>query len=98
MIGAGLPVKKDGAYFGPRESFEKPDTKSFLRKSATEVVSPTNHTFKYTDVVKGPLPRRDERPVMGIHSNKNFITANAVEAILQGNLFRKMFLWHLIIF
>jgi len=28
------------------------------------------------------VPRRDERPVMGLQSTKNYITANAVEAIL----------------
>lgn len=31
---------------------------------------------------KPPVPRRDERPPMGLHSGKNFVTANAVEAIL----------------
>jgi hypothetical protein len=29
------------------------------------------------------VPRRDEKPVMGLRTNKNFITANAVEAILS---------------
>ena len=29
------------------------------------------------------LPDKSERPVLGIKTNKNFVTANAVEAILQ---------------
>jgi hypothetical protein len=32
---------------------------------------------------KDTVPRRDEKPVMGLRTNKNFITANAVEAILS---------------
>ncbi len=39
--------------------------------------------FKYEDKVKGPVPKKDEKPVMGIRTTKNFVTANAVEAILQ---------------
>ena len=29
------------------------------------------------------MPRRDDKPVMGLRTSKNFITANAVEAILS---------------
>ncbi|EGB06203.1 hypothetical protein AURANDRAFT_15245, partial [Aureococcus anophagefferens] len=32
---------------------------------------------------KSAVPRRTEKPVMGLKTSKNFITANAVEAILQ---------------
>ena len=31
---------------------------------------------------KPPVPWREERPPMGLHSGKNFVTANAVDAIL----------------
>ena len=34
-------------------------------------------------IAKETVPRRDEKPVMGLRTNKNFITANAVEAILS---------------
>ena len=39
--------------------------------------------FKYTDKTKPELPDKRDVPVMGIKTSKNFITANAVEAILQ---------------
>jgi hypothetical protein len=39
---------------------------------------------KFKSRVKASLPKKDEAPVIGMRSNKNFITANAVEAILQG--------------
>ncbi|CAM9956683.1 unnamed protein product [Ectocarpus sp. 12 AP-2014] len=32
--------------------------------------------------MKPPVPRRGERPTMGLHSTKNFVTSNAVETIL----------------
>lgn len=32
--------------------------------------------------LKAPVPKRDEKPVMGLKSSKNFITTNAVEVIL----------------
>ena len=31
---------------------------------------------------KPPVPRREDRPTMGLHCAKNFVTSNAVEAIL----------------
>jgi hypothetical protein len=40
--------------------------------------------FKYTDRRNMPVPSQTDRPIYGIRSSKNFITANAVEAILQG--------------
>lgn len=38
--------------------------------------------FHYTDQRKNSVPDRTDRPVLGIKSTKNYITANAVEAIL----------------
>lgn len=40
--------------------------------------------FNRTNPASKPIvPRRHEKPVMGLHTSKNFITANAVEAILS---------------
>lgn len=45
---------------------------------------PIPASFKYpVDDRKPSVPRKEEKPVMGITTSKNFITANAVEAILQ---------------
>lgn len=33
---------------------------------------------------KAALPPKSDEPIMGIKSTKNFVVANAVEAILQG--------------
>lgn len=43
--------------------------------------------FKYESTRKPHVPSKDDRPILGITTTKNFVTANAVEAILQGNYF-----------
>jgi len=41
--------------------------------------------FKYSDELKKPpVPKKDEKPIHGLVSDKNFIVANAVENILAG--------------
>jgi hypothetical protein len=43
--------------------------------------------FKYGESERKPtVPRKDEKPVLGLKTNKNFITSNAVDVILQGKL------------
>ena len=39
--------------------------------------------FQYTDRRRMPVPAKTDRPIYGLHSTKNYITSNAVEAILQ---------------
>ncbi len=33
--------------------------------------------------LKAPVPLKTEVPTMGLHSNKNFVTTNAIQAILS---------------
>ncbi len=33
-------------------------------------------------MTRPPVPKKDEKPIMGLKSNKNFIVTNAVENIL----------------
>jgi hypothetical protein len=80
LLGAGKVAKKDGAYFGP----PKPETgltRSISPHSSSEGKS--DGPFSYSDRRKDSVPGKSERPIMGITTSKNFITANAVEAILQ---------------
>jgi hypothetical protein len=88
LIGAGKMSKKPFSNFGPKfgETYETSPT---LTQSAKMSLSnPSLGTYAYTDKQKERVPARDERPVLGIKSHKNFITANAVEAILQGKFDR----------
>ncbi len=42
--------------------------------------------FKYQDKQKASVPLRNEKPLMNLQSNKNFVVLNAVDNILSGNL------------
>ena len=68
---------------------DKSQPGKFLRASTPSKrnpLKPLDNVAKFS--YKNPLPRkprvpnRSERPVMSLHSKKNYITANAVEAIL----------------
>ena len=73
--------KKDGALFGPPiPDYHLPTSE---RKSKSTAFG--SGEFKYTDRLRATIPSKDDRPIMGITTTKNFVTANAVEAILQGN-------------
>ena len=41
-------------------------------------------TFDRGSEKKAAVPKRDEKPIHGLVSDKNFIVANAVENILAG--------------
>jgi hypothetical protein len=68
--------------FGPTP--EKPDPSKFLRKGSrlASQPAPSNKRFKKeVSNEKPPVPSRDDKPVMGLHTCKNFVVANATEAI-----------------
>jgi len=78
LYGAGELVKKDGALFGPPKADSGlPITQKSPKRTGNE------NGFGYTDKRKSPVPNKDDVPILGITTSKNFITANAVEAILQ---------------
>jgi hypothetical protein len=80
----GVKTKKPHATFGKPNgaSTNRPDT--FTRAHGKEPVlpEPTKPT-KSKEKTKPPVPKANEKPVMGLSSNKNYITANAVETILS---------------
>ena len=43
--------------------------------------------FNYQSDKKPDVPKKDEKPIMGLVSDKNYIVANAVENILAGKLY-----------
>jgi len=74
--------------FGSALGRAKPNPSSFIRKGERtgKGADPRNKPASYIrpDVApkKTQVPARDDRPVMGLQSTKNYVTANAVEAIL----------------
>lgn len=72
-------TRKDGALFGPSTSPHKS-----LHSPKNEEKSPGKFRYDSPTKRREKVPSKDERPVYGIQTHKNFIVANAVEAILQG--------------
>ncbi|OWZ15951.1 hypothetical protein PHMEG_00010326 [Phytophthora megakarya] len=96
-LGAAQKMEKPASARGFGRLPAKPDPKSFTRKgerSATAVVSRKRDDelivvfdssagkFNYPGPSRPPVVKRDDKPIMGLKSAKNYITANAVETIL----------------
>lgn len=78
------------ATMGKPKGTVKPDTKSFRLKGtgsmgSNKLPEPDTLTkFVYsTNPRRDPVPKKDEKPILGLKSNKNFIVSNAVENILS---------------
>lgn len=88
LPGAGEVKLKEGAIYGPPRgelalSSTKMASYKRMQEDRTKSVSPNwRDSYKH---VKPALPDKTDRPVIGITTNKNFVTANAVEAILMGS-------------
>lgn len=79
-LGAGVVLKKEGALYGPPKPEFGLKTQTISSPGATAAYPDSP---KYNKEKRPSVPRRDEKPIMGITTSKNYVTANAVEAILQ---------------
>jgi hypothetical protein len=59
-------------------TFQLPEGKLKIRSDSFDLAT----KFNRDQVKKVPVPKRDEKPIMGLVSDKNFIVSNAVENIL----------------
>ncbi|TYZ67294.1 hypothetical protein PybrP1_007597 [[Pythium] brassicae (nom. inval.)] len=83
-------TKLIGSNLGSAKGFgrlpAKPEPKEFTRKgercSTTVDPSKKPSKFTYEGTAKASVVKRDEKPIMGLKSAKNFVIANAVETIL----------------
>uniref|UniRef100_A0A8C2FMA7 Enkurin, TRPC channel interacting protein n=1 Tax=Cyprinus carpio TaxID=7962 RepID=A0A8C2FMA7_CYPCA len=69
---------------GPAE-VDVPSPQKYLPKHSKEPKLPEKKQFKYEDDElhsKPPIPGRTDQPLMGLHTNKNFIKTNTVENIM----------------
>lgn len=64
----------------------KPDPTNFMRakknRKSSDLPKPRKYVRKDAPTRKPGVPRRNEAPVMGLTTTKNFVVANAVENIL----------------
>lgn len=88
MEGGAHYHKNSAATFGQKAGALKPDTQTFKKKGTGNPVlidkkAVTKKTYEEEHIPRAPVPKKDERPIHGLVSDKNFIVANAVEAILS---------------
>jgi hypothetical protein len=84
LIGAGSAKRASKSTFGPPGGKSKPSTHDYLKGHSGDAPTAEPMAFLRVDGSSKPgVPVRTERPVFGLKTSKNFITANAVEAILQ---------------
>ncbi|GAX83724.1 hypothetical protein CEUSTIGMA_g11149.t1 [Chlamydomonas eustigma] len=84
------------ANFGLPNGANSPMTTKFLKSHEKSPVLPEpTLPSQIKTKLKTPVPTKDERPKMGLTSNKNYITSNAVEVILSkpGKVPQEPFLW-----
>lgn len=71
-------------HWGKKLGEAKPQPTTFMKKgqsmAKTQDMGKTNNNKK--EKKRPPVPKKDEKPIMGLTSDKNFIVANAVENIL----------------
>lgn len=76
--------KRAAATFGPKNGkVSKTKPGKFLKKNTQENMPEPKKFTRKTANPKPKVPSTSEKPVMGLFSNKNFIKANAISAILQ---------------
>ena len=74
-------TREEGKFFGRNPALAREIAPGL--KLEKEMSMRAKGNFTYEDRRMTKIPDKRDRPVMGIKTNKNFITANAVEAILQ---------------
>mmetsp|Transcript_7796 Transcript_7796/g.25902 ORF Transcript_7796/g.25902 Transcript_7796/m.25902 type:complete len:242 (-) Transcript_7796:43-768(-) len=76
--------KRGKGTFGPAAGASKPEVGTFLKKHTGEPTLPDPAPLSKTKSKSKPaVPSKEEKPLMGLVSSKNFVTSNAVENILS---------------
>lgn len=80
--------KGDTSTFGKPKGYNAKDQANFTKKntgSMGQTLQPMQGTdFKYQAEFKKPeVPKKDEKPIMGLVSQKNYVVANQVENMLS---------------
>eukprot|EP00887_Chlorella_sp_A99_P005952 scaffold29.g5952.t1 len=76
----GVKKVRAAATMGPGAGDIVVDPKQFLHKHEKEPVLPPPAKPAPKPRLKSPLPKRDERPAMGLSSGKDFVAGNVAEA------------------
>lgn len=78
------PLKGSWATFGKPDGLNKKDPNNFTKKGHQYRTLPEPERLRATTEIKKPsVPTIKDKPIMGLKSDKNYITANAVDIILM---------------
>ncbi|DBA96235.1 hypothetical protein WJX82_001012 [Trebouxia sp. C0006] len=80
----GVKKVQPAATFGHPYGMNSTSPDQFLKSHAQEPLLPEPHRPSTEKMrLKAPVPLKTEVPSMGLHSSKNFVTTNAIQAILS---------------
>lgn len=78
------PIRGGWRTFGLPEGGYKQDPDKFYRKGHQyKSIPPPERIRSISEVKKPPVPTLADKPIMGLKSDKNYITSNAVDSILM---------------
>ena len=78
------PIKENWATMGLPIGGYKQDPQHFYKKGHQyKTIPPPEKIRSISEVKKPPVPTIADKPIMGLKSNKNYITSNAIDNILM---------------
>lgn len=83
LHGVGAVVKKNSGTMGRADGLNATHPTNFLKKKTGPAYEAGGKFVRETSGRKSQIPQRTEKPIMGQKSGKNFISTNAVDAILK---------------
>eukprot|EP00760_Papus_ankaliazontas_P002621 PhM_4_TR11189/c0_g1_i1/m.13803 len=86
LAGASHTMRKPQSTMGAPLGNTAADPKKFLKRATGQPhLEPIPHQFSRTAPLprKPEVPHKDERPIMGLRSDKNYVVANSVENIVS---------------
>lgn len=78
-------IRKSATFGPPRDGKRKPKPDMYLKSKSKsfQLPKPTKFNYPQNENERKPfLPKKDEQPIMGLTTNKNFIVCNAIQNIL----------------
>lgn len=70
--------------FSQKTGFNRHDPNNFVKKGQKYIDYPKPEKLRCQSAIKKPrIPTLDDKPIMGLKSDKNYVTSNAVDVILM---------------
>lgn len=78
------PTRGNWRTFGlPEGGYKQPPEKFYKKGHQYKTIPPPERIRSESEIKRPPVPTLADKPIMGLKSDKNYITANAVDVILM---------------